>query len=132
VRAAGSVWLVGAGPGDPELLTLKAFKAAGGRRRGGPRRLVSDEILDLAPVAARRISVAKRKSGTPMPQDEINSLLVAFALEGLTVIRLKGGDPSSSAAAARNWKPAARLASPATSCPASPPPWPRRPAPARP
>jgi len=55
--------------------------------------LVSDEILALAPASARRISVAKRKSRHAYPQDEINRMLVAFALEGLTVIRLKGGDP---------------------------------------
>ena len=55
--------------------------------------LVSEEILDLAPAAAQRISVAKRKSRHSYSQDEINRMLVAFALEGLTVVRLKGGDP---------------------------------------
>jgi uroporphyrin-III C-methyltransferase len=55
--------------------------------------LVSDEILDLAPAGAQRINVAKRKSRHTLPQDEINQLLVAFALDGLTVVRLKGGDP---------------------------------------
>ncbi|CAN5785022.1 uroporphyrinogen-III C-methyltransferase [soil metagenome] len=93
VRAAGSVWLVGAGPGDPELLTLKAFKVLATADVVVHDGLVSDEILDLAPVAARRISVAKRKSRHSYAQDEINRMLVAFALEGLTVIRLKGGDP---------------------------------------
>ncbi|WP_340645398.1 uroporphyrinogen-III C-methyltransferase [Phenylobacterium sp.] len=92
-RAAGSVWLVGAGPGDPELLTLKAFKVLATADVVVHDGLVSDEILDLAPVAARRISVAKRKSRHSYAQGEINKMLVAFALEGLTVIRLKGGDP---------------------------------------
>ena len=93
VRAAGAVWLVGAGPGDPELLTLKAFKVLATADVVVHDGLVSDEILDLAPVAARRISVAKRKSRHSYAQGEINRMLVAFALEGLTVIRLKGGDP---------------------------------------
>ncbi|WP_310541815.1 uroporphyrinogen-III C-methyltransferase [Phenylobacterium sp.] len=93
VRVAGSVWLVGAGPGDPELLTLKAFKVLATADVVVHDGLVSDEILDLAPAAARRISVAKRKSRHSYAQGEINRMLVAFALEGLTVIRLKGGDP---------------------------------------
>ncbi|MES2724074.1 MAG: uroporphyrinogen-III C-methyltransferase [Pseudomonadota bacterium] len=93
VRAAGSVWLVGAGPGDPELLTLKAFRVLATADVVVHDGLVSDEILDLAPAAARRISVAKRKSRHSYAQDDINKMLVAFALEGLTVVRLKGGDP---------------------------------------
>ena len=92
-RGQGRVWLVGAGPGDPELLTLKALKALQGAQVVVHDGLVSDEILDLAPVAARRISVAKRKSRHSYSQDEINRMLVAFALEGLEVVRLKGGDP---------------------------------------
>lgn len=94
-RAAprGRVWLVGAGPGDPELLTLKALKALQGADVVVHDGLVSDEILDLAPAAARKISVAKRKSRHSYAQDEINRMLVAFALQGLSVVRLKGGDP---------------------------------------
>jgi len=91
--APGVVWLVGAGPGDPELLTLKALKALQGAEVVVHDGLVSQEILDLAPAAARRISVAKRKSRHSYGQDEINRMLVAFALEGLEVVRLKGGDP---------------------------------------
>jgi uroporphyrin-III C-methyltransferase len=87
------VWLVGAGPGDPELLTLKALKALQAADVVVHDGLVSDEILDLAPGGARRISVAKRKARHTLPQDEINRLLVAFAREGLTVVRLKAGDP---------------------------------------
>ena len=92
-REAGSVWLVGAGPGDPELLTLKAFRVLATADVVVHDGLVSDEILDLAPPAARRISVAKRKSRHSYAQGEINRMLVAFALDGLTVVRLKGGDP---------------------------------------
>lgn len=89
----GAVWLVGAGPGDPELLTLKALKALERADVLVHDGLVSDEILALAPRAARRISVAKRKSRHSYSQDEINRMLVAFAQEGLEVVRLKGGDP---------------------------------------
>jgi uroporphyrin-III C-methyltransferase len=92
-RAAGEVWLVGAGPGDPELLTLKALRALQGADVVVHDGLVSPAILDLAPAAARRLCVAKRKSRHSYAQDEINRLLVAFAREGLTVVRLKGGDP---------------------------------------
>jgi uroporphyrin-III C-methyltransferase len=92
-RAVGTVWLVGAGPGDPELLTLKALKVLQGADVVVHDGLVSAEILDLAPAAAQRISVAKRKSRHAYPQDEINRMLVAFALQGLKVVRLKGGDP---------------------------------------
>jgi uroporphyrin-III C-methyltransferase len=89
----GEVWLVGAGPGDPELLTLKALKALQAAEVVVHDGLVSDEILDLAPAGARRISVAKRKSRHSYSQDEINRMLVAFARQGLKVVRLKGGDP---------------------------------------
>ena len=90
---AGVVWLVGAGPGDPELLTLKALKALQSADVVVHDGLVTAAILDLAPPAARRISVAKRKSRHSYSQDEINRMLTAFAREGLTVVRLKGGDP---------------------------------------
>ena len=90
---AGEVWLVGAGPGDPELLTLKALKALSRADVVVHDGLVSDPILELAPPSAQRISVAKRRSRHSYAQGEINRMLVAFALEGLTVVRLKGGDP---------------------------------------
>jgi len=89
----GAVWLVGAGPGDPDLLTIKALKILQIADVVVHDGLVSDEILELAPASARRISVAKRKSRHSYSQDEINRMLVAFALEGLKVVRLKGGDP---------------------------------------
>jgi uroporphyrin-III C-methyltransferase len=89
----GAVWLVGAGPGDPDLMTIKALKVLQGADVVVHDGLVSDEILSLAPAKARRLSVAKRKSRHSYSQDEINRMLVAFAREGLTVVRLKGGDP---------------------------------------
>ena len=92
-RAPGVVHLVGAGPGDPDLLTLKALKALNAADIIVHDGLVSAEILDLAPASAQRINVAKRKSRHTLPQDDINQLLVALALDGLTVVRLKGGDP---------------------------------------
>lgn len=91
-RASGRVTLVGAGPGDPDLLTIKALKALQAADVLVHDGLVSGEILDLAPQA-RRIDVAKRKSRHTLPQDDINQLLVALAREGLEVVRLKGGDP---------------------------------------
>ena len=89
----GRVWLVGAGPGDPELLTVKAAKVIQTAAVIVHDGLVSEAILALAPAEARMISVAKRKSRHSYAQDEINAMLVAFALDGLTVVRLKGGDP---------------------------------------
>lgn len=92
-RALGAVWLVGAGPGDPDLLTFRAFNALRAADVVVHDGLVSEEILDLAPSRARRINVAKRKSRHTLPQDDICQLLVALALDGLNVVRLKGGDP---------------------------------------
>ncbi|HEY3695332.1 uroporphyrinogen-III C-methyltransferase, partial [Phenylobacterium sp.] len=92
-RAPGTVWLVGAGPGDPDLLTIKALRALQAADVVVHDGLVTDQILDLARPGARLISVAKRKSRHSYAQDEIDRMLVAFAREGLTVVRLKGGDP---------------------------------------
>lgn len=91
--AAGTVWLVGAGPGDPDLLTVRALRVISQADVIVHDGLVSQAILDLAPPAARRIDVTKRKSRHTYPQEEISRMLAAFALEGLTVVRLKGGDP---------------------------------------
>ncbi len=90
---AGVVWLVGAGPGDPELLTLKAARVIAAADVIVHDGLVSAGILDMAPARARLINVAKRKSRHTLPQDDINHLIVSLALQGLTVVRLKGGDP---------------------------------------
>lgn len=89
----GAVWLVGAGPGDPDLLTIKAARVIGTADVIVHDGLVSAEILALAQTNARLIDVAKRKSRHTLPQDDINDLLVALATQGLTVVRLKGGDP---------------------------------------
>jgi len=91
--AAGKVWLVGAGPGDPELLTLKAVRVLKSADVVVHDRLVATEILDLVPEGARRLYVGKQKARHALPQDDINALLAALAREGLTVVRLKGGDP---------------------------------------
>jgi len=90
---AGAVWLVGAGPGDPELLTLKALKLLERADVVVHDRLTPQPILDLAGPNARLIDVGKRKSHHTLPQENINQLLIALARDGLTVVRLKGGDP---------------------------------------
>ena len=92
-RAPGAIWLLGAGPGDPDLLTVKALKVLQRADVVVHDGLVSEEILALAPAGARLLSVAKRKSRHSYSQEEINRMLVAFARDGLSVVRLKGGDP---------------------------------------
>lgn len=91
--AAGKVWLVGAGPGDPDLLTVKALRLLQSAEVVVHDRLTPPELLSLARPNARLIDVGKRKSRHTLPQDDINQLLVALALQGLKVVRLKGGDP---------------------------------------
>ena len=91
--AAGKVFLVGAGPGDPELLTIKAAKALRSADVVLHDELVSAEILRLIPATAQLINVGKRAGVKSTPQHEINQLLVHHARNGLQVVRLKGGDP---------------------------------------
>lgn len=89
----GHVYLVGAGPGDPDLLTLRAARLVMNAKLIVHDGLVDPAILAMANPRARLISVAKRRARHTMPQEEINALLVSEALAGNDVIRLKGGDP---------------------------------------
>lgn len=91
--SSGTVYLVGAGPGDPELLTIRAARLLKAARIVVHDGLVDGAILAMADPAARMISVAKSRSRHSMPQEEINALLVREALAGHDVVRLKGGDP---------------------------------------
>lgn len=89
----GSVSLVGAGPGDPGLLTLKALRALQDADVILHDQLVSDDVLDLAPARAERIDVGKRGYGRACLQSDINALMVGLARAGRRVVRLKAGDP---------------------------------------
>src|SRR3569833_2908356 len=88
-----TVYLVGAGPGDPDLLTLRAARLIQRARVIVHDGLVDPAVLSFARPDARLISVAKRRARHSMPQAEINALLVREALSGNDVVRLKGGDP---------------------------------------
>ena len=92
-HVSSTVHLVGAGPGDPDLLTVKAVRLIGAADVIVHDGLVSDAILALASPHAELISVAKQRSRHSMPQEGINALLVDLAREGRSVVRLKGGDP---------------------------------------
>ncbi len=91
--SSGLVVLVGAGPGDPDLLTLKAARALSEADVVVHDGLVDDGVLAIINPKARLISVAKQRSRHSVPQDGINAILIAEAQAGHTVVRLKGGDP---------------------------------------
>ena len=89
----GRVVLVGAGPGDPDLITVKGAKALAEADVIVYDRLAAPALLELAPASAERIYVGKQPGGHAMKQPEIDAVLVEQALLGRTVVRLKGGDP---------------------------------------
>ncbi|MBB5728403.1 uroporphyrin-III C-methyltransferase [Sphingomonas prati] len=91
--ARGRVILVGAGPGDPDLLTLRAVEALRSADVVVHDGLIDPRVLDHAPASAQRISVAKQRSRHTVPQEGINALIVAHVRAGSVVVRLKGGDP---------------------------------------
>ena len=92
--APGEVWLVGAGPGDPDLLTRKAERLIGACDILFHDALVGPGVLALAPANVVRVAVGKRSGRHSRDQGEINQLLLAAAKAGMKVVRLKGGDPS--------------------------------------
>jgi uroporphyrin-III C-methyltransferase len=93
ILTTGKVWLVGAGPGDPDLLTLKAARLIGSADAIVYDHLVGEGVRALFPASARQVYVGKKAAKHTLKQEEINQLLVDLARQGLAVVRLKGGDP---------------------------------------
>lgn len=94
VPAMGEVWLVGAGPGAADLLTVRAVRVLASAEALLYDALVDDEIIALAPDACLKLRTGKRAGRASMKQDTINKLMLRLARRGLNVVRLKGGDPS--------------------------------------
>jgi uroporphyrinogen III methyltransferase/synthase len=92
-HVAGKVYLVGAGPGDPELITWKGRRLLAEADSVLFDHLANETLLDLAPPSAERIYVGKKKSTHAYSQDQICEMMIARARRGLSVVRLKGGDP---------------------------------------
>jgi uroporphyrin-III C-methyltransferase len=93
MKSSGTIFLVGAGPGPADLLTLRAARLIAAAQVIVHDGLVGPDVLALARPEARLISVAKQRARHTLPQEEINALLVQEALKGRDVVRLKGGDP---------------------------------------
>ncbi len=93
MKNTGTIFLVGAGPGDPDLLTLRAARLIERAELIVHDGLVSADILSLANPDAQLISVAKQRARHTLPQEDINALLIREAQKGRDVVRLKGGDP---------------------------------------
>src|SRR2546425_460806 len=89
----GHVWLVGAGPGDPGLMTVRGLEALRGADVVVYDRLINPTLLNEAPAEAIRIYAGKLTESHGLPQEDINALLIAHARRGRSVVRLKGGDP---------------------------------------
>ena len=90
---AGKVFLVGAGPGDPGLMTVKGLRCLGQAQVVVYDRLMDPSLLEATPETAERVFVGKERGRQALTQDQINQLLVDRAAEGKVVVRLKGGDP---------------------------------------
>ena len=115
--APGIVWLVGAGPGDPELLTRKAERLVAAADIIFYDALVGPDILNLIPPGSQRVGVGKRSGRHSKDQQSINDLLAAAALSGKRVVRLKGGDPSIFGRSTEEIEHLARQGIPVRICP---------------
>ena len=121
---SGLVSLVGAGPGDPELLTRRAAQRLAEADLVLYDALVDPAVLELA-GKAQRFYVGKRAGRHHVTQEQIHRILIRAARRGQRVVRLKGGDPFVFGRGGEEASPSPKPASPSRSCPASARPWPR-------